>query len=108
MITVSNSLYISAGTFIYKTDKYLNMTNKYYNASACYLGLYFNSSNNTIYVAEYSYFKIYVFDLNLNLVDSVSTSTYQPYSLQGYKNYMYVGIASGELIVIENKVIIKK
>ena len=105
MITVNNSLYIAAKNFIYKTDKYLNITKQYNSTSAGYHGLYYNSSGNTIYVAGYYKYAIDVFDLNLNLVDSISTSTFTPYSLQGYKNYIYVGTGTGELIVIENKII---
>ena len=53
--------------------------------------------------------KIYIFDLNLTLVDSIQTKTYQLYSLQGYKNYIYAGTHNSScLLVIENKVIIQK
>ena len=53
-------------------------------------------------------FSIEVFDLNLRFVDSIPTQTYRPYSLQGYKNYIYAGLLTGgQLLVIENKVIIK-
>ena len=107
MITVNNSLYIAAKNFIYKTDKYLNITKQYNSTSAGYHGLYYNSSSNTIYVASYLKYLIDVFDLNLNLVDSINISTYQPWSIQGYKNYIYVGTSTGHLIVIENKVIIQ-
>ena len=69
--------------------------------------MYQNSSNNTIYVAGYYKYAIDVFDLNLNLVDSINTSTYRPWSIQRYKNYIYVGTYSGHLLVIDNKVIIK-
>ena len=71
-----------------------------------YRGLYYNSSNNTIYVAGQLSQTIDVFDLNLTLVDSISTSTYNPFALQGYKNYIYVGTVSGLILVIENKVIL--
>ena len=77
------------------------------NNSAFYRGLYYNSSSNTIYVAGTINFAISLFDLNLTLVDSISTSPYKPYSLQGFKNYIYVGTDTGQFLVIENKVIIK-
>ena len=105
MITVNNSLYISGDNSVYKTDKYLNITGQ--SATACYRGLFYNSKSNTIFVAGYYKYTIDVFDLNLNLVDSIPTTTYQPYSVQGYKNYIYVGTMSGHLLVIENKVIIQ-
>ena len=106
IITVNNNLYFSCYFNIYKTDKYLNIIIQYNApASATYRGLYFNSLNNTIYVTGFS--KIYIFDLNLNLVDSISTSGFSSWSIQGYKNYFYVGTQAGQLLVIENKVIIK-
>ena len=107
MISVNNGLYISANNFIYKTDKYLNKTNQYYSASAGYRGLYFNSTNNTITVTDYQNKKIDTFYLNLSLVDSIPTPTYQPYSMQGYRNYIYVGTLSGHLLVIENRAILR-
>ena len=107
MITVNASLIISGNNNIYKTDKYMNNVNLYNNPSALYRGLYFNSSSNSIYVAVNTRSAIDVLDLNLTLVDSIPTSTYQPWSIQGYKNYIYVGTTSGHLLVIENKVIIK-
>ena len=105
MITVNNNLYISSDNNVFKTDKYLNIISQYNSVAAGYLGLYYNSSSNTIYVAGYNKYAIDVFDLNLNLVDSISTSNYYPVSIHGYKNYIYVGTGTGELIVIENKVI---
>ena len=108
MIAVNNSLYISGNDIIYKTDKYLNILCKYNNSlTATYRGLHFNSLNNTIYVAGFDKNSIFIFDLNLNLVDSMSTQGYQPYSIQRYKNYIYVGTNSGQFLAIENKVIIK-
>ena len=105
MITVNNSIYISAQSFICITDKYLNIINLFDTTPNTNRGLYFNSSNNTIYVTKLNNNRIDVFDLNLTRVDSISTSTYQPWSIQGYKNYIYVGTNSGQLIVIYNKVI---
>ena len=108
MISVNNSLYITVSNYIYKTDKYLNIISQYNNQAAGYMGLFFNSLINTIYVAGYSHYAIDVFDLNLTLVDSISTPNYQPYSIQLYRNYIYTGtISSGNLLVIENKVIIR-
>ena len=107
MITVNASLIISGNNNIYKTDKYMNNVNLYNNPSALYRGLYFNSSSNSIYVAVNTRSAIDVLDLNLTLVDSIPTSTYQPWSIQGYKNYIYVGTTTGKLFVIENKDIIQ-
>ena len=108
MITVNNNLYISGDQNVFKTDKYLKIISQYNTSQVYYRGLYFNSSNNKIYVAGQLSQKIDVFDLNLTLVDSISTLNYLPYSVQGYKNYIYVGtFNSSYLLVIENKVIIQ-
>ena len=109
MITVNSNLYISSYNNVYKTDKYLNIISQYSNSTTAfdYSGLFFSSSTNLIYVAGQINQTIDIFDLNLTLVDSIATPTYQPFSLQGYKNYIYVGTVSGHLLVIENKVIIK-
>ena len=108
MITVNNSLYISSDFNFYKTDKYLNIIRHYISSTAVYRGLYYNSSSNKIYVAAHIKCAIDVFDLNLTLVDSISTLSYSPWSIQGYKNYIYAGTYnSSNLLVIENKVIIQ-
>ena len=108
MITVNNTLFISAKGYIYKTDKYLNIISQYYSASTAYRGLYLNSSSNTIYVAGQFNQTIYEFDLNLTFVDSFPTPAHSPWSIYGYKNYIYVGTYySGYLLVMDNKVIIK-
>ncbi len=50
---------------------------------------------------------IHVFNLNLSLSHSFSTSTYQPYSIAGYNNQLYVGANTvGTILVIENEVIL--
>ena len=108
MITVNNNLYISCDKNIYKMDKYLNLISQYNTSQVYYRGLYYNSTSNKIYVAGQLSLTIDVFDLNLTLVDSISTLNYQPFSLQGYKNYIYAGTYnSSYLLVIENKVIIQ-
>ena len=108
MITINNDLYISGDKNTYKMDKYLNIIKQFNSAVVFYRGLYFNSTSNKIYVAGQLSLTIDVFDLNLTLVDSISTLNYQPFSLQGYKNYIYAGTYnSSYLLVIENKVIIQ-
>jgi hypothetical protein len=60
-------------------------------------------------VADSANFAIQEFDLNLILIDSIPTLNDQPYSIQGYRNYIYSGIFSKtDIIVIESKVIIKR
>ena len=107
MIAVNNSLYISSNEYLYKTDENLKIISQYYSQSAFYRGLYYNSSSNLIYVAGNMINEINIFDQDLNLNDTISTSFNPPWSIQGYKNYIYVGTTTGKLFVIENKDIIQ-
>ena len=49
---------------------------------------------------------IHVFNLNLSLSHNISTLIYQPWSIAGYNNQMYVGTTTGTILVIVNEVII--
>ena len=48
------------------------------------------------------------FDVDLTLTDSFPTAPYTPWSLNEYKNQLYVGTRNGTIIVILNKQIINK
>ena len=82
MITMNKILYITCYRSIHKTDKYLNILSQYNSSTVLFNGLYFNALNNRIYVAES--LKIFIFDLNLTLVDSFLTPGYSSWSIQGY------------------------
>ena len=111
MIRINNTLYITSQNYIYKTDKYLNLIQQY-NATGSapsYRGIYYNWKNDTIYVVGYEVKTIYVFDLNLNMIDffNLNKTKYYPWSIQEYNNEFYVGTFNGIILVIVNKEIIR-
>ena len=80
-----------------------------YNATGSapwYKGIYYNCTNNFIYVAPFAFNVIQVFDLNLILNHTFSTATYKPWSIGKYNNKMYVGTYTGTILVLEDEVII--
>jgi hypothetical protein len=114
MILVGNYFYISGNSNIWKTDQQLNVSIRYNSTGSSsgyypnYRGLYYNSTNDLIYVAS-SYFEvIHVFNLNLTLNDSISITPYQPWSINENNNELYVGTTNGTVLVILNKQIIKQ
>jgi hypothetical protein len=60
-----------------------------------------------MYVTASQRRKIHVFNLKLNHVDTISTSSYKPSSISGFNNRLYVGCEGiSKIVVIENKQII--
>lgn len=107
MITIGSSLYISCDSYIAVTDGNLNIFNQYFGVgSPLYRGLYYNSTNNLIYVVTRTLYVIYVFNLNLVLNDSFTVLSTLPYSIAGYNDQLYVGTYSGSIFVIVNKKVI--
>ena len=104
---IGNSLYASGQENIWKLDQNLNILIQY-NASngtiPIYRGIYYNCTNNFIYIAPRALNVIHVFDLDLSLNHSFSTSTYLPWSIAEYNNQLYVGTKNGTILVIENQV----
>ena len=72
-----------------------------------YRGLYYNSTNDLIYVTVYSAKEIRVFNLDLTLNDTTPTSLYYPWSIDGFNNLLYVGSQNGIMLIVENKIIIQ-
>jgi hypothetical protein len=111
MIPVGNYFYITGKDYIWKTDQQLNVLITHTNSTGSspkYGGLYYNSTNDLIYVASEVLQVIYVFNLNLTLNDSISITPYQPYSIKEHNNELYVGTTNGTMLVIVNKQIIKQ
>jgi hypothetical protein len=108
MATSSSNVYITGDFNIWKTDKDLNVLAQHNNTdNPNYRGVYYNSTNDLIYVADYSNLCIDIFDSSLKQVDVILTSYYTPWSVTGYNNRMYVGTSyMGKVLVIENKQII--
>ncbi len=110
MIPVGNYFYITGKHNIWKTDQQLNVSIRYNSTGSFpwYHGLYYNSTNDLIYVAPYNLQVIRVFNLNLTLNDSISITPYQPWSINENNNELYVGTNNGMVLVIINKQIIKQ
>ena len=108
MISVGYNFYITGWDYVWKTDLDFSVSITHYNLNAYYRGLYYNSTNDLIYVLASNLQGIYVFDVDLTLTDSFPTAPYTPWSLNEYKNQLYVGTRNGTIIVILNKQIINK
>ena len=108
MTTVDSNIYISGSNNIWKTDQNLTVLVQYNRTdSPYYQGIYYNSTNSFIYAAANKKQAIDVFGLNLNFIESFSTSSYYPWSISGFNNIMYVGcLSSGTILMIANKIIL--
>ena len=107
MITIGSNLYITCNFFIAITDGNLKILNQYNGVdSPLYRGIYYNSTNNLIYVVSRTLYAIYVFNLNLALNDSFTVLPSLPYSITGYNNQLFVGTYGGSIFVIVNKVVV--
>jgi hypothetical protein len=102
-----NYYYITVSTAFLKTDQQLNILITY-NLFRGYLGLYYNSTIDSILVAPASLHVIHVFNFNLALTDTISIPSYNPWSINAYNDQLYVGTTNGTILVIVNKQIIKQ
>jgi hypothetical protein len=105
MIVENSNIYIAGDMNVWKTDIYLNVINQF-NATTAYRGIYVDSVKSLVYVVNTQFNRIDIFDLNLNLNDSISLLTYAPWGLSGYNNQLIVGTLSGAVLAIVNKTII--
>ena len=106
VVPVNQSIYVIGVKDIFKTDIYFN-TIKRFQTYEDFLGAYYNSTSMTFLISAYAY-KIYEFDLDLNIIDSIDTKDVHISSLQGYNNKLYAGDCTGNMHVIENKEIYLK
>ncbi len=107
MVTINSSLYITGSHNIWKTDKYLNILITHTESGAYYYGIYFNCTNNFIYVAPTVYSYIQVFDLNLTFNHTISVDPNNPRSFSEFNNELYVGTSQSIVLVIVNKIVIR-
>jgi hypothetical protein len=105
IISIGNNMYISGYANVWKTDKDLNVLLQF-NKISGYYDIYYNSTNSLMYITAFYSNSIHVFDLNLNLVDTISTPPFNPWSISGLNNRLYAGYNDGSILVIENKQII--
>ena len=121
MITIGNCLYITGDTNsftnVWQTDSQLNILEQYYisnngNNGKRYRGIYHDSTSNLIFVVSLPT-GIDIFNLNLTLNGSTSTSPYWPWFIAGYNNsQLYVGTTGTTgfafiLVIVNNQVINK-
>ena len=109
ILVVQNFLYISSDSLnLFKTDSNLNILATYSTEEDFRIrGIYFNSTNQLIYLAVSFSYHIFRFDLNLNYYDNFSTGEYIPYSINGFENKLYVGENDfGLILVMINNIIV--
>ena len=109
MITIGNSLFMTGEENIWKLDENLNVLNRHVATGTFpgYRELFYNSTNQLLYIAPHLLNVILVFDLNLVLNHSISTASYSPFSVAEDNNKMFVGTTNGTILVVLNKKIIK-
>ena len=109
IITIGNNLYITSDKGIYKTSSDLTVLNSQLSTSNFphYRGIYFNSTNNLLYLASVQFNAIILYDLNLNVKGNITIDPYSPYSIAGLNNQLFVGTAFNGLILllVDNKII---
>ena len=77
---VENEFFISSESGILKTDKDLNIIKIFLNGTL-YRGLYYNETSKNIFGVCWNAYIIEIFDKNFNLLDSISTGSYNPFGL---------------------------
>jgi hypothetical protein len=103
---VENEFFLSSDSGILKTDKDLNII-KTFSSGTIYRGLYYNESSKKIFGVKRDANLIEILNQNLTLLDSISTGSYIPFGLNEYKNELFVGTMTGQILVIQNKTITK-
>jgi hypothetical protein len=106
IVTINSNLFITGERNIWKTDEYLNVLLTH-SESGSYRGIYYNCTENLIYVAPLKYDYFQVFNINLTLNHNVSVSPKHAYSFSGYKSELYVGTTDSNILVIAKKTIIR-
>ncbi len=106
-ITIDKELYILGDGKIHKRDKNLNLIKEFINNGVSYRGIYYNKTNDLIYVGTEASQTIDIFNRDLTLVGNIITPGYAPYAIAEHDNKMYVGTTVGSILIIENGVIIQ-
>ena len=105
-LNLNGVIYVGSNDVINKYDKYLNLT-KQVSSAGCNLGIYYNPSNDLIYVSSCGATIINVFDQDLNLNKSVTTN-YIPGFITGYNGMMVVaGYNNPNITFYQNNSIIQ-
>ncbi len=105
---VGQQLFIAGPDIIYKTDKHVNVILKYNKPGALYRSLYYNATSDRLFVASIGFKRIDIFDpFTLTLLYSINTTSFSPWSLNSYKNELFVGTSTGQILVLQNEIIMK-
>jgi hypothetical protein len=110
MVTFNSNLYITGYSSIWKTDKYLNVLQSFTSTGANYRGIYFNSRENLVTIADTDTTgktDFQIFDMNLSLNYTANLSSNYPYFFSEYNNELYIGTTSNIVLVVVNKLIIR-
>ena len=105
MVTIGSNIFITDWSYLSKTDLLLNILKQLRMDHSTY-GIYYNCSNNLIYLTAPFIKTILYFDLNLVYIGSFLVYPYTPCSIAGYSNQMFVGTLNGYILVIVNQTII--
>jgi hypothetical protein len=104
-ISVEKELYITGNNYIQKRDKNLNWVTQFYNININFRGIYYNKTNDLIYVGISNIQEIYLFDRNLTKLRTISTPGYATLAIAEFDNKMFVGTEQSRILVIENEII---
>ena len=75
--------------------------------ASSYRGVYYNSNDESIYVADETLSCITVFDLDLETNISINL-TDSPRSITGYNGKLYVGLTNGNVLMMENNAVLQQ
>ena len=84
----SSYFYLTANSAFYKTDMNFNLVTTY-SLNANYRAIAYDCINTIFYVANPLYYRIDIFDTNLNLKSTLSTSSSVPFGLNIYNGNIY-------------------
>ena len=79
-VYVNDEIYVSCDSLIQKYDKNLNFILQSNAIGNYYYGIYFYQSNGMLYAANTNIYRIHIFNKNLSLMGSISTS-FKPFSI---------------------------
>ena len=102
------SINTQSKTYLHTLDNNFNfLQNASTGLMSSYLDFWYNELNEFIYIPSHNHQRIDVYDQNLILLKSISVPGYYIKSINGYKNILYAGTLTGEILVIENDKITK-
>ncbi len=105
-INVNGMIYVATNDVINKYDKYLNLLNQV-NCTGGNRGIYYSPSNQLIYVAKSDAKSVNVFDKDLNLKYTLSTSYFQLFIAEYNDQMVGSDISNGNLYFYQNNSIVK-